>query len=337
MEKNIDSKPINEKEEKKKDNRMPMNYHYFFHYLSIPLSILSCISQLGALKQASQWNLELFQRLPVLQSYLIVIELIAIAIFIGFFKYWTYSLWCLYIWFFTLILYRYELLQVEADTVPGFVGTIIAYILIGIYYYKRRGLWYGEKVVYKKEKRSPQEDVVTRTSSIKEKGRFDFAVVASITSCIYVLFLVFDSMIIMQDADWYLSWLVIFIIICVPLILFWQMQKRWKSILSVVNFFAMIFIMCVMILLLHEEDPYIFSTEATIVFSVLFVTTCVQFILAVIQLFKVNLNLYYGSIVYREKCYKKVEKMKSYYEKGIITEAEFKKNKQEIMKRIKER
>ncbi len=42
-----------------------------------------------------------------------------------------------------------------------------------------------------------------------------------------------------------------------------------------------------------------------------------------------------SSIRYREKCYKKVAKMKEYMDKGIITEEEFEKNKQDILKNIK--
>ena len=44
---------------------------------------------------------------------------------------------------------------------------------------------------------------------------------------------------------------------------------------------------------------------------------------------------YYKSIRYREQCYKRVEKMKTYLDKKIITEEEFEKNKQEILKNIK--
>lgn len=47
------------------------------------------------------------------------------------------------------------------------------------------------------------------------------------------------------------------------------------------------------------------------------------------------LQKYYSSMKYREKCYKKVADMQVYLEKGIITQEEFEKNKNDILKRIK--
>lgn len=41
------------------------------------------------------------------------------------------------------------------------------------------------------------------------------------------------------------------------------------------------------------------------------------------------------SIRYREKCYKRVEKMKDYLDKGIISEKEYERNREEILKKIK--
>lgn len=43
----------------------------------------------------------------------------------------------------------------------------------------------------------------------------------------------------------------------------------------------------------------------------------------------------YSSMRYREKCYKKVARMKGYLDNGIITEEEFERNKQDILKNIK--
>ncbi|MBE6733308.1 MAG: hypothetical protein E7561_04845 [Ruminococcaceae bacterium] len=43
----------------------------------------------------------------------------------------------------------------------------------------------------------------------------------------------------------------------------------------------------------------------------------------------------YASITYKEKCYKKVARMKKYLRDGIITEEEFEKNKNQILKKIK--
>lgn len=67
------------------------------------------------------------------------------------------------------------------------------------------------------------------------------------------------------------------------------------------------------------------------VFLVLIITA-IPVIIATIEIAK---NKWYKSILYREKCYKRVEKMHNCLEKGIITEEEYEKNKNEILKHIK--
>lgn len=49
---------------------------------------------------------------------------------------------------------------------------------------------------------------------------------------------------------------------------------------------------------------------------------------------KLSMASYRSSIAYKEKCYAKVSKMYDYYQKGIISEEEYEKNKQEILKNI---
>lgn len=64
----------------------------------------------------------------------------------------------------------------------------------------------------------------------------------------------------------------------------------------------------------------------------------ISFAILVINLVPLKVNTqskWRASIRYREYCYKRVENMKGYQEKGIITEAEYMKTKQEILKNIK--
>lgn len=67
------------------------------------------------------------------------------------------------------------------------------------------------------------------------------------------------------------------------------------------------------------------------VFLVLFITL-IPVVVVAIQKMK---NNWHNSISYREKCYKRVEKIHSYLEKGIVTEEEYEKTKSEILKHIK--
>ena len=62
------------------------------------------------------------------------------------------------------------------------------------------------------------------------------------------------------------------------------------------------------------------------------------FVILIINLAPAVTNIqakYRASIYYRENCYKKVVKMKGYLDNGIITEEEFERNKQDILKNIK--
>lgn len=62
-----------------------------------------------------------------------------------------------------------------------------------------------------------------------------------------------------------------------------------------------------------------------------------SFIILIINLDPLKTNVrskWRASIRYRERCYKRVEKMKGYLDKGIITEEQYEKNKQELLKNI---
>ena len=99
----------------------------------------------------------------------------------------------------------------------------------------------------------------------------------------------------------------------------------------------MLFFVICEIVIGAEEWGYAISDEAMIFFLILLLSTVALFVLSVISLFKAewNLEFYYSSMRYREKCYKRVAKMKDYLDNGIITEEEYEKNKKEILKNIK--
>ena len=82
------------------------------------------------------------------------------------------------------------------------------------------------------------------------------------------------------------------------------------------------------------------NNDETNICNLIFIAS--SFAIPVVNLLSVIVGLvkkmqrnYYTSMKYREKCYKKVAHMKKYLDNGIITEAEFKKNKEEIMKNIR--
>ena len=65
------------------------------------------------------------------------------------------------------------------------------------------------------------------------------------------------------------------------------------------------------------------------------------FILLVSTVFTIHLNVKFTlkriqrTVIYKEKCYKKINRIHSFYESGAITEEEFNKLKQEILRKIK--
>ncbi len=80
---------------------------------------------------------------------------------------------------------------------------------------------------------------------------------------------------------------------------------------DVVDVFNVIWIMCVVLVLFIALIPFV-----------------------VVAIKKMN-NNWHKSISYREKCYKRVAKIHSYLEKGIITQEEYEKTKSDILKHIK--
>ena len=90
-----------------------------------------------------------------------------------------------------------------------------------------------------------------------------------------------------------------------------------------------------------EEDvfKYYINNDTVTIFNLLWIT-CVLLVLIItlVPVFatvikKIN-NNWHKSISYREKCYKRVAKIHSYLEKGIITQEEYEKTKSDILKFI---
>lgn len=83
------------------------------------------------------------------------------------------------------------------------------------------------------------------------------------------------------------------------------------------------------------DNADILEIYNTIWISFVFLIFLVTVIPVIINTIKTFTQVRYHSIAYRESCYKRVSKMKDYLDQGIITEEEFTKNKQEILKNIK--
>lgn len=72
-------------------------------------------------------------------------------------------------------------------------------------------------------------------------------------------------------------------------------------------------------------DAVEFTGNISLILGILFLIIYIYLVLA---------EKYYKSVMYKEKCYKRVEKIKKYLDNGIITQEEFEKNKSEILKHI---
>ena len=67
-----------------------------------------------------------------------------------------------------------------------------------------------------------------------------------------------------------------------------------------------------------------------------FVLLVINNVPIIVAFFRKMLQLWHGSLKYREKCYKRVAKMYSYYQSGIMTQDEYEKMKKIILDRIKD-
>lgn len=183
-----------------------------------------------------------------------------------------------------------------------------------------------------------KNNVCTGCGKKYSKGaNFDkFSIIASLVSCAATFLLFLDSLI-WEELEGGLSWLLIFFFYCIPAVFFLINRKKRNPIISTLCFCGLTFLFILMCAVAINEYIYSFSGEAMFFFYALMLSTITSLILSVIALFKTkwNLDFYYESIRYREKCYKRVERMKGYLDNGIITQEEFEKNKAEILKRIR--
>lgn len=86
----------------------------------------------------------------------------------------------------------------------------------------------------------------------------------------------------------------------------------------------------------YIADRAYINSDMVSVFNTLWVV--MAFVILICNLIPLATNIqakYRASIYYRKNCYKKVVKMKEYLDNGIITEEEFERNKQDILKNIK--
>lgn len=170
-----------------------------------------------------------------------------------------------------------------------------------------------------------------------EKKRFfiPIAVVLSIITCWCSLFLFIDALILDEFENGF-GWIGMFVVYSISTFLFWVNYKRKNCIVAILCFCVTSFLSFGVIQIGLLETAFDFSLEAVVAFFIVFFLSLSLCVFSIIDLFKANwkFKFYYKSMRYREKCYKKVARMKEYLDNGIITQEEFEKNKAEILKKI---
>jgi hypothetical protein len=86
---------------------------------------------------------------------------------------------------------------------------------------------------------------------------------------------------------------------------------------------------------LYRNNDFVGACN-TLWVTICFVLLVINYIPMIVVLFRKMLQLWRGSLRYREKCYKRVAKMYSYYQSGIMTQDEYEKMKKIILDRIKD-
>ena len=162
------------------------------------------------------------------------------------------------------------------------------------------------------------------------------AVLVSAFAAFCALFLCVDSLVWGELEDSLAGWLPTFFGYCIPPMLFLLNRKKMKPILAILCFCVVILLSILALGILLEESPFDFSIEAVVTFLLLLLSTFASLVLSVGAMIKAkwDFSAYYNSIGYREKCYKRVEKMKRYLDSGVISQEEFEKAKREIVKHI---
>jgi hypothetical protein len=207
--------------------------------------------------------------------------------------------------------------------IPTFILGVLMFCIARILCKK----WDVYKIKKEKEnsKRVDKEDKYVRE-------KYDFFVITSVISCLYTIFIIFD-VVFFGYYRYFDCSIIIFLLYFLPALILFIKRGR-KSIFFNIVLFVWVSLLVIIAYGLAFELTSI-SVEIEFSYFILIGSTTLQFIFSLVKL--INLKyLYYNSIKYREKCYKKVAKMKYYLDNGIITEEEFEKNKKEILRNIKE-
>lgn len=186
---------------------------------------------------------------------------------------------------------------------------------------------------------SKKELAISSENEESPKGKrffFPIPTVLSIIACACSLFLFVDALALDKFEDGN-GWIGMFIVYTMPVFLFWINQKKRNFVIAILCSFVTLFLSFAVIQIALLEFAFDFSIEAHIAFFIVFFVSFALFVFSIIDLFKANWKSksYYNTLRYREKCYKKVARMKAYLDNGIISQEEFEKNKNEILKNIK--
>ena len=108
---------------------------------------------------------------------------------------------------------------------------------------------------------------------------------------------------------------------------------KTSLIITVSLIFVMLFIYFIGVLFYNGSSLFENIINILLITSVLFASIS-ALVFVITAIFLIKYKAYSKSIRYRIRCYKKVEKIQKYLEKGIISEEEFEKDKKEILKHI---
>ncbi len=177
--------------------------------------------------------------------------------------------------------------------------------------------------------------VKEKTEKNRKKSLLSASVIFSLLACLCALFIFIEALIYDEFIEDVYLWLIIFLAYVIIFVLFLVNEQKKSPIISIISFCITTFFSVAMISAICEEAGD-FSGEASIASWILMLLSFASLVFSVIALFKAKWNfaVYHNSIRYKEKCYKRVEKMKRYLDEGIITQEEYEKNKNEILKHI---
>lgn len=111
-----------------------------------------------------------------------------------------------------------------------------------------------------------------------------------------------------------------------------------RIIFIIISFCLLVATVCCNEHISYEIDDYVLSETVFIIGNIIgciFALWCaIEFIILIYHLIKKLANIIRSSSKYKEKCYKRVNRIHTYYEKGSITKEEFEELKQQILSKI---